>query len=154
MTIAAAVFSALHAWLPAVPIATVETFADAIAVATDAAHHGERFALELAAVAVEESHLTDYVLSGQCNDPAWRRSPEGLRAMAHDSRGNCDGGSAIGAWQVHTYPGGPSVRDLLDVHVAACIVARLWDASPYLWTTWARATKRVYLWQIQQHPNR
>ena len=51
MTIAAAVFSALHAWLPAVPIATVETFADAIAVATDVADAASTKAMADATIA-------------------------------------------------------------------------------------------------------
>jgi hypothetical protein len=144
MTLAAAVFIALHAWAPAVPVATVQTFADAIALAAKAHGYGERFALELAAVAVEESGLADYVLSGQCNDPDWRGSPEGKKAM---TRGSCDGGFAVGAWQIHARSGGPSVRDLLDVSTAAGIAAVLWARSPYIWTTWPKATKRVAAWQ-------
>jgi hypothetical protein len=46
----------------------------------------------------EGARYAEYVDSGHCNDPVWRRSPEGVAMMHH---GDCDHGQAHSTWQVH-----------------------------------------------------
>jgi hypothetical protein len=47
----------------------------------------------------EGARFAAYVDDGRCNDPAWRSSPEGQRAMRVG--GDCDGGHAHSIFQIH-----------------------------------------------------
>jgi hypothetical protein len=141
------VMLALLTWLPRVPEATIQTATQAIVEATAHRPHAEQLALELAALATEESRLASYVLSGQCNDKNWRSSPEGLKRMRH---GNCDSGDAFGAFQIHLWQPGVSKDDLLDIKKASIIAADLWSQSPQLWTSKDRALARAAQWKTRR----
>jgi hypothetical protein len=138
------VFAALTTWAPKATPAVVEEIAEAIAESVQAVGRGEQTALELAALAVEETGLADYVVDGRCNRADWRASAEGRRVMR---RGDCDGGHAVGVWQIHPVSGGPTAEALLDVHVAALFAARLWVRRPQAWTPWRLAVRMAREWR-------
>jgi hypothetical protein len=60
-------------------------------------------AVLLATLAFFESGWAEYVLDGDCNTEAWRRTEAGRRAML--SGGSCDGGLAWSAFQIHVGEG-------------------------------------------------
>jgi hypothetical protein len=139
MNLATLVFAALSSWAPNVDKDVCQEVAQAVTNATQEVRQGPRFALELAALAVEESRLAPWVLDGSCNSHVWRISDEGKRLMRV---GDCDGGNAFGAWQVRTdlsVGHGIETAKPLNLRQAALIVAHVWVHTPQAWSPWRKA---------------
>ena len=100
----------------------------------------ERECLDLAAQAFVESRFAPWVLDGRCNDAAWRSSRRGWE------RGACDGGLAVGPWQVHA-PALLGASPELQASYALTLMRR----APRLWTTW-RAARSHAAWWLATHP--
>lgn len=72
---------------------------EAPAVASDDESHSKTAVL-VATVGFFESNFMSYVISGNCNDASWRQSHQNILL-----NGDCDGGLAYGAYQVHPAEG-------------------------------------------------
>ena len=93
------VLEVMQSWTPAVsklPAVEYEPVAHDIASAIKTPDDG----VLLAALAYwEGARYAAYVDDGRCNDPVWRKSPEGMKMML--GWGDCDGGHAHSLWQIH-----------------------------------------------------
>lgn len=147
MTPLALVLTVLSTGAPQARPEVITDVAEAIVSAVEETGHDVREAIELAELAVEESHLAPWVMDGRCNDPGWRATTEAKRLMRGTT--GCDGGHALSAWQVHVYPGGPSKAVLLNIHDAALYVAQEWAVHPQRWSTWKRVRQQSARWRIQ-----
>lgn len=123
------ILAALISWTH-LPAATLEPWAGAMAAVCTS----ERECIELAALAFVESRFAAPVLSGDCNRPEWRAQQHGWWRRA------CDGGLAVGPWQVHGIPVGSSPE------FQASYALTLWRAHPGLWTTAGAARTQAAWW--------
>ncbi len=80
--------------LAGLPTADYEDVAHDIASVVDLGND----ATLLATLAYMECGFAQFVDDWECNDPAWRASPEGQSIMGGKS---CDGGAAYSIWQIH-----------------------------------------------------
>lgn len=125
------VLAALLAWTRgAVPPQALEPWADAMGAVCSS----EAECIDLAAQAFVESRFVPWVLDGSCNDPAWRASRRGWERRA------CDGGLAVGPWQIHGLQVGAAPRE------QARIALHLMRSAPELWTTWRAARSHAAWW--------
>lgn len=137
----------VEAWAALYHEPPAETFARAEQLAEALAQLGEqapRRALELAAVAVEETRLKRWAVEGACNSPTWRRE--------HRADLACDGGHAWGAFQVHP---GEGLDRVVGHHVApaellgsagAAPAWALYARNPAGWTTLPLALEKARRW--------
>lgn len=96
----------------------------------------ERQCLEMAAVAVEETHFAAWAVDQSCNDAAWR-----ARNQVHRV---CDSGKAFGPWQVQD----ERFRGASPEFQASVVAERL-HRNPRAWTTWDAAQKRAASWHVK-----
>lgn len=103
------------------------------AIADGAADRRE--AVQLAAIAANESKMLPWVLDGRCNDAAWRATRSGWQ------RSSCDNGFAVSAFQRHSLA-------LLGASPEAVVAdAVKWlRAWPQAWTTWRAARAQADAW--------
>lgn len=112
-----------------------------------------RHALELLAVAFEESRFAVLVDDGSCNEP-YVEEPARSRIRA---LGGCDSGRAFTLWQLHPESThdvqvGVTGTDLLgDRTLAIRISWELLWTRPVAWSTWSRASRRAAVW-MAGHP--
>jgi hypothetical protein len=122
--------AALIAWTH-LPAATLDPWAGAMAdVCT-----GERECLTLAAQAFVEGGFSAPVLSGECNDAAWRAQQRGWWRHA------CDGGLAHGPWQLHDARAAHASPEL-----QASVALETMRRHPRAWTTWRQARAQAEWW--------
>ena len=115
------------------PAAELEPWADAMAGVCQ----GKRGCLREAATAVLESAFAPWVVDGSCQDPAWRR--------AHPRLPTCDGGRAVGPWQVHDAPSHPSLVGATPA-LQASGVWEMMQRHPESWATHKRAWALADAW--------
>jgi hypothetical protein len=150
MNALAAVLIVFETRLPNIAPEVRTEAAEAIATAVEATGRDTRFAIEIAELAVEESGLAPWVLDGRCNDPKWRFSKEGKRTMHGTS--HCDGGLAVGAWQIHPDHGWVDANgfhpDLgyLNLYDASLYVVSEWALHPQRWTPWKHVKEQAARW--------
>jgi hypothetical protein len=101
-----------------------------------------RECLTLAATAYEETGMVRWAVDQKCNDGAWRRS--------HGMDKTCDGGKAIGAWQIWDDKGAPSLLGA-SPEIQASVALEKMRRRPQQWTTWAKASARAEAW-LRAHP--
>jgi hypothetical protein len=151
MNTLAAVLIVFETRLPNIAPEVRTEAAEAITIAVEATGRDTRFAIEIAELAAEESGLAPWVMDGRCNDPKWRFSKEGERLMKGTS--HCDGGLAVGAWQVHPEYGSFDAKgwhpelSLLNLHDAALYVVSEWALHPQRWTPWKRVKQQAARWR-------
>jgi hypothetical protein len=107
------------------------TWANAIADACSSRQQ----CIQVASIAAVESKFEPWVLDYSCNSAAWRKQQRGWE------RGSCDGGWAVGPWQIHN-------RRLLNAspedHARDAVV---WFRNrPQAWTPWLVARKQADQW--------
>ena len=120
----------------------------------------ERAALDLIAIAFEETGFHRLVDDGTCN----LTSITGSLKRAIEGIGGCDSGKSFTLWQLHL--GTPDDRanvgalagrrvtgaDLLESRELAIKVAwNLRERRPSAWTAWPRAARRSVMW-LRAHP--
>lgn len=124
------VLAALRYWT-ARPTAELRPWARAIVGAT----RSRAEAIELASVAAVESRMLPWVIDGRCNRGSWRLGQHGW------VRESCDGGWAVGPWQLHDQKMLGASPD-----AQAREAATWYRAAPERWTTWRVAKAQVKAW--------
>jgi hypothetical protein len=95
----------------------------------------------LASLGQVETRWLPWVLDGSCNSEAWRR--------AHRKDKVCDGGFAVGPWQLHETRGGAILRGAGPEAQAYEAVRRL-RRRPEAWTTWRAAQAQAAWWRLHR----
>jgi hypothetical protein len=91
--------------------------------------------IHVASIAAVESKFEPWVLDYSCNSAAWRKQQRGWQ---HDS---CDGGWAVGPWQIH------NSRLLNASPEDHALDAVAWYRNrPQAWTPWLVARKQADQW--------